>query len=652
MIIKSIYVKNLRCIEDETLALDSLTVLVGANGVGKSSFLKALELFYSPEQTLEEEDFFADNTKEDVVIFVTFKNLSDEAKGLFSKYLENDELTVARVFKWHDDGKVTVSYHGSKLQVSEFGPIRSAAAAAAKDLYNSVKAQEKFKDLPVYGRSKDASLQALEEWENNHPELCKRMRDDGQFFGYKEVSAGYLGRFTRFVLVPAVRDASSDGEEGRGSLFTQLIDIAVRSNTAGNIELLALGDEMKKRYEDIINTKKTSELKKLQADLTRELGYYVVSTDVELSWDSMPQVQLPPPRAVAKIGEEGHRTAIERKGHGLQRAFIMTLLQYLESVRQKPAVQEEGGEIKNLSIPNLVIGIEEPELYQHPDRQRHFARLLMRLAVISTEKNTPSTQVVYTTHSPHFVGLDRFENIRLAKKDPVSGIPKTKLTSVTLNKIAQELSQIVGGDPGRFTAEALRARLQTLMTPWMNEGFFACTVVLVEGEQDRAAVLATANLLGKDLESMGVAVIPCMGKTNIDRPALIFRGFGIPLYLIWDSDEGSSDPKTATNRILLKIAGAQEEDYPNTVATNYACFSKELGKTLHDELTPTILDPLINTLQTEFEMTKGDILKNPAIMTELLIRANQQGSRSGSLVSIVENILRHTPVPVALKVEK
>ena len=62
------------------------------------------------------------------------------------------------------------------------------------------------------------------------------------------------------------------------------------------------------------------------------------------------------------------------------------------------------------------------------------------------------------------------------------------------------------------------------MTPWMNEGFFADMVVLVEGEADRVAILAVAQSRQQDLEAMGVCVIPCMGKNNMDRPTLVFRG--------------------------------------------------------------------------------------------------------------------------------
>ena len=43
MILESVRVQNFRSIKDATLYCDKLTALVGANGSGKSSFLKAIE---------------------------------------------------------------------------------------------------------------------------------------------------------------------------------------------------------------------------------------------------------------------------------------------------------------------------------------------------------------------------------------------------------------------------------------------------------------------------------------------------------------------------------------------------------------------------------------------------------------------------------
>ena len=90
------------------------------------------------------------------------------------------------------------------------------------------------------------------------------------------------------------------------------------------------------------------------------------------------------------------------------------------------------------------------------------------------------------------------------------------------------------------------------MTPWMSEGFFADVAVLVEGEDDRAAILGAAKAKGTELESNGFSIIPCGGKTSIDRPATIFRQLGIPVYLIWDADKEANDAKPEDNHRLLR----------------------------------------------------------------------------------------------------
>jgi len=76
MIINVLRVKRFRCIEDEPLPCNNLTALVGANGAGKSSFLRALEVFYSPTPRIDAEDFYAGQTSSEVVVSVTFQDLS------------------------------------------------------------------------------------------------------------------------------------------------------------------------------------------------------------------------------------------------------------------------------------------------------------------------------------------------------------------------------------------------------------------------------------------------------------------------------------------------------------------------------------------------------------------------------------------------
>src|SRR5271157_4911118 len=107
------------------------------------------------------------------------------------------------------------------------------------------------------------------------------------------------------------------------------------------------------------------------------------------------------------------------------------------------------------TLPNLLLAIEEPELYQHPNRQRHLSKILLQLASGGTPGVAEKTQIIYATHSPLFVGLDRFNQIRLLrKKDNGEGKPGiTTVVSTSLDKVADRLW--IAGRPGdeRYTGK-------------------------------------------------------------------------------------------------------------------------------------------------------------------------------------------------------
>src|SRR3990167_9106041 len=99
MRIKKIRIQNYRCILDETLECDDLTVLVGRNGSGKSSFLKALKLFMDTADAPSAEDYYnREIGKREIKIEVTFSHLIEDEKTEFSSYLDGDSLVVQRRF--------------------------------------------------------------------------------------------------------------------------------------------------------------------------------------------------------------------------------------------------------------------------------------------------------------------------------------------------------------------------------------------------------------------------------------------------------------------------------------------------------------------------------------------------------------------------
>jgi predicted ATP-dependent endonuclease of OLD family len=255
-------------------------------------------------------------------------------------------------------------------------------------------------------------------------------------------------------------------------------------------------------------------------------------------------------------------------------------------------------------------------------------------------------QVLYTTHSPLFVGLDRFEQIRLLRKvDHVAGKPRvTKAFKAELNAVAEEIWVAGGGQGSKYTADTLRPRLQAVMTPWVNEGFFADVVVLVEGEDDRAAILGAAASMRHDLDSDGISVIPCGGKNNLDRPLVIFRSLGIPVYVIWDGDHGEKDANSEDNRRLLRLLQQPEEDWPSGVKDRYACFKVNLETTLEEEIGKNLFDRLLSEARRALGIPKEkDALKNPVVLQRIIEKASADAKSSATLKAIVEKIIALKP---------
>lgn len=662
MIVESLHVKNFRSILNETLDFEDLTALVGANGSGKSSFLAALNLFYYNSPRIEIEDFYNQNIENEIVIALTFKGLSEEAKEKFSNYIENEKLTVEYVLKW-DNGKISGKYYGSSLQNTDFQRVYEAfdikdRAKTAKEAYSALRRTPEYASLPPCTSIADMKS-SLGEWEIEHPDRCTRKRDEGQFFGFKEVGQGYLGQYTKLLLIPAVRDASEDTEEGRGSILTELMDLVVRSVLANKQALIELRDETQRKYDDIVDPGNLVELQNLSEQMTNTLKTFVPNSKVELTWHQL-DVDIPMPRADVKLIEDGYSSAVHRTGHGLQRAFILTIFQHLALAQttsaeiadlENPPIQRE------VKLPDLLLVIEEPELYQHPNRQRHLAMIFSQLASGKTPGVAEKTQVIYSTHSPLFIAIDRINQIRLLRKVE-NGPDKPKITKVittSVDIIADKLWEIDNRPEPKYTGNTLIPRLQAIMTPWMNEGFFADVVVLVEGEDDRAVVLGIARSMGHEIEGKGFSVIPCGGKANMDRPCLIFQQMGIPTYLIWDGDSGKGEtegvcdkcsrpfdkkPDPKQNHRLLKIIGKPITDWPEYVENNFTVFKIDMETTLKMEIGAELFERCLGDCQARFGFSKRKhALKNPFSLMNIINAARETGHQSPTLETMVSKIL-------------
>lgn len=649
MRISKVHIKNFRCILEREIEFEDLTTLVGPNGSGKSAVLRAIDLFYQTKTIVTQEDFYNREMSQNIEIAITFKDLSTEEQKLFSKYVCDGALTVTKVIR---DG--TEKYHGSLLQNSDFVEVRKKSTKTdILGAYRELLTQEKYKELSKVRSADDAEAE-MQKWEDAHLENCTWIRDNGQFFGFRQVGQAHLEKYTRFLFIPAVRDAEQDALDKSGSAMFQLMEVLVRSVMAQQEKFTEFKTKVQDEYSELISPERVPQLKNLGDILTQNLRNYVPSASVKVSWETAESINLPIPKANVKLEEDGFDAPVNKVGHGLQRAFIISVLQSLVGIQYQEQLVQSGvtttagsmGEV----LPDIILAIEEPELYQHPNRQRHLSRILFELSRAGIAGVAKRAQVIYCTHSPLFIDLSRFDSIRRLTKIPNPGndsLPKiTWITQTNMATIASKLESVQDEKPPTpFTSESLKARMVAIMTPWINEGYFADVAVLVEGEDDRSAIIGTALSMGIDLEAEGIAIIPCGGKENIDRPFLVFSEIGIPVYVVFDGDGHKAPQKRGdkTNRILQRLLCCSSiRDVPITEVTKkYATFENELDGFLRERIGEEIYTAIARRYIREFGYPGIDqCKKSPAFVFEIIEQAKKKGVVISELKQIIECIRR------------
>lgn len=623
MILKSLRIENYRSIRDVTLGCDNLTILVGANGSGKSSFLRAIDLFQAEKPDLTEEDYYGRQTENDIKITATLKNLSDSAKTQFKDYALGDEITVTRIFEW-DNGKVRTTYYGTRLQNPDFAFIHNDSAKIAKQKYEDFRKKDDYKDLPEWTTHPNTKAM-LREWEKNNPARCRVALDDGKFFKH---SQGFPKRFVQFLYITPVHDAAEDAEEGRNSVLAELMGLVVKSSLAERKGVKKFKESAQKRYRELMLSCERRELKKLGVRMSKTVKQFAPSAEVGLSWNST-ELTIEPPAASVNLVEDDYRSAVSRAGHGLQRVFIMSILQHLS--------EAQSGDDGTDEFPALILAIDEPELYQHPNRQRHMSQVLLALANKSISGASRDTQVIYSTHSPNFIGIDRLDQIRLVQKieDRPSGLRKTCISRTSLKEVADALTATPGH--GTETEDDLKRRLHTIMTPAMTEGFFADVVVLVEGPGDDAALAAVAKALGYPLDGLGISIIPCNGKDNLGRPAMIFRLLGIPLYVVWDGDFANQGSNW--NRVLLAVLGEEPQGSPAGIHDTFACLDSKLEEVVEKDL-GTKFESYLDICAKDLNLSRRDSRKKPHAISYTIKIATRDKIQFPTLKSVVQRVIR------------
>ena len=562
MRIDSVRIENFRSFEDATVPFNNYACLVGPNGVGKSTVLTALNVFFREfENTptdlsqLEQEDFHFRNTAVPIRVTVTFADLSEEAQDDFSDYARQGKLVVTADATFNGaNGKAQVKQYGQRLGMIALRPFFEASDGGKRvpelrALYNGLR--ETYTDLPAPG-TKEAMVTALREFEAARPDECVLIPSEDQFYGFSR-GVNRLARHVQWVYVPAVKDATTEQVEARNSALGKLLARTVRSKTNFDETIQTLRTQIQQQYQGLLDDSQHV-LNDISASLQLRIAEWAhPDARLRLEWKQDPEksVRVEEPWAHILAGEGEFEGELARFGHGLQRSYLLALLQELAGT-------------DDAAGPTLILACEEPELYQHPPQARHLAAVLNTLS-------QGNAQVIVSTHDPLFVSGQGFEDVRMIRKD--AGQRHSAVSHMSFDEIAQAVAVATGEQPVK--PEGTLAKIHQALQPALNEMFFTRRLILVEGLEDVAYLLSCLNLLDKadEFRRLGGHIVAANGKSELLRPLVIARHMGIPAYVIFDADadkpdkNGSRAKHEKDNSALLALLGKAGDD-PLPAATS------------------------------------------------------------------------------------
>ncbi|MFX1477959.1 MAG: ATP-dependent endonuclease [Promethearchaeota archaeon] len=654
MKIKEIKIENFRGIEDLTLRLENFTVLIGKNGVGKSSILHALNFFKEQNYKLKHEDYYKRELNRSIKISLVFNSLSLEEKSEFSHYIQNDELKVIKIAKGdeiNDIPNVSQKYYGERLQHRNFLNIRyETSKIEKKKIYHQLINDEKYNSMPNIGKSSADLIEGhLIRWEEDHADELEPIMDDGQFFGWKGVGAGKLNKFMRFFFIPAVHEYSEEEKAEKSTYLNEILDLTIRRRIIETPELNNFKENTLNKYKQLIQSENESIVQELSNELSQRLDK--LSPGCSLFVDYQPgDVNFIETRYGTELQEYGFRGPISTVGHGVQRASFFTLLQYLGEQQVISTIEyktnEEQAEMSTENKFFILFIIEEPELYQHPNRIRLIKKILQDLTMESND-SPYQFQIICSSHSPYLIDIQNVNYIRLLRKVKEGDEFKVFVKEVDLNIIAQKLKEIWEFPTEiRSDESTLISRLIAIMTSELSEGFFADKVVLVEGLEDQSALYALDQQLNEEnFDKSGIVIIPVLGKRNLDRPALIFKELDIPTYVIFDTDSDKRNDDLESHKkcniALRKIMGDDDIQSPfeQKIEVNWASLDPKLTSIIRDSLEEGYYIREMSNIKEFYQFPHiKDCRKNYKVMEDFIRKCYEDGKSFPILESVIHQI--------------
>lgn len=636
MKMESVRIQNFRSFDDRTIPFGDYTCLIGPNGAGKSNVLCALNVFFRESEgsatdlsTLSEEDFHHKNTDDPITITVIFTDLNEDAQNEFSDYYRQGKLVVSAVAVYDKaTHKAEVKQYGQRLGVEAFKPFfkalgDNAKVSELKTLYENIRIM--LPELPGSG-TKESMVQALRKYESDHPDKLVLIPSEDQFYGVSK-GANRIEKYLQWIYIPAVKRATDEQVEGKNTALGKLLARTVRAKINFAERLKTLRTDTQKQYQSLLDDNQNA-LNDISAALSKRLAEWShPEATLRLQWQQDPDksVRLDEPWAHIVVSEGAFEGELSRFGHGFQRSYLLALLQELSGT------DDSGG-------PRLILGCEEPELYQHPPQARHLFNVLRKLSQVNS-------QIVLCTHSPYFVSGEGFEDVRLIRQESKC----SSATWTTHQEVASRIAEATGESPLKPTGSL--AKIHQSLQPSLSEMFFTPRLILVEGVEDLAYITTYFHLLDlwDEYRRSGCHIVPAGLKSSMVQAIAIARNLTIPMFVVFDSDadkpdngQGRRAKHEKDNKAILQLCNVKDPDPlpTNTFWGNcIVMWSSEIGSVVEADIGK---EPWKRYREEADKMYghAGNMHKNMLYIGTVLALAWDDGKKSASLEKLCKELLK------------
>lgn len=512
MEVDRVVITNFRAISDTVpFYLRPFNVLVGQNDVGKSTILKALDLFLGSELPNDAHpNRRTGNPKITIDLALSPSNtpiVIDEAIGTTfaqegltdqdgrvvirkewdtSKARATPDLFIMR--RRFDDGDFLLYTEAQLIKLCKDRGIQTHKANG--EAFNNVEKRQKLAEH--YLAEQRTSTFTFEKLPTSGDSRGKRIRD--------AISA-VLPRYQFFKADTSLAETDAAIQ----SYFRDVAEKALESADTRAVE-----DPVRETVGRVF----TSITDKINRVLPAPEQ---VTPRIDFDWAKLVKTSF----ATARDGLE---IPLSLRGDGFRRITMMAYFEHL-------------AEEQNPDSRQLFFAFEEPETFLHPNAQESLFDKLADLA-------STGYQVILSTHSP----------IIVARTD------RSDLTHIT--RVGGGIHLAHAPADHRAIADDLGIRLENQFLSLFDK---ASLLLLVEGIDDAralkhsASLYKTAGLIPQTFDELNVLIFPTQGKDTINHWLTldILTRLSKPYFIFFDSDKKSADEPSPT-RAQLEQLGFQE----------------------------------------------------------------------------------------------